>query len=187
MTSRRARPFGWFALGLIALLLALVAWKGLSVLRSPRSESEKPVVAADPALVPPVLLVAKPADGAAVLAWQRFLAADGSPREDVTALADMVSTLLQAVPPDRRPALGFNEDLTRVLSSEDFLGDAALPATHPALRNGQLIDRWGRPWLVHPLAGDLIQVRSAGPDGKLFTADDLVAPKDATPEPASEG
>jgi hypothetical protein len=111
-----------------------------------------------------------------VPAWRRLLAADGSPREDLATLQDLVATLLQAVPPARRPPLGFDTDLARALADPALLGDAALPPTHPALRAGRLIDRWGNPWLVHPLSGDLIQLRSAGPDGRLFTPDDLVAP-----------
>ncbi len=90
----------------------------------------------------------------------------------------MVANLLQSVPVNQRPPLGFDTDLARALSDPAWMGDAALPPTHPALREGRLIDRWGRPWLIHPQSADRIQVRSAGPDGKLFTADDLVAPRD---------
>ena len=69
-------------------------------------------------------------------------------------------------------------DLARALADPDLMGEAALPPTHPVLRDGRLVDRWGSPWLVHPLSSDVIQLRSAGPDRRLFTADDLVAPPD---------
>lgn len=115
-----------------------------------------------------------------------MLAADGSAREDLFALRELVDTLLQAVPVDQRPPLGFDSELVRALTAGNLLGDEAMPATHPALRGGRLIDRWGNPWLVHPLSHDVIQLRSAGPDGRLFTADDLVAPKEIPPEPNPE-
>lgn len=122
-----------------------------------------------------------PAASAADSAGARLLAADGSPREDLAALLDLVDTLLQTVPVMQRPPLGFDTDLARALADPDLMGEAALPPTHPVLRDGRLVDRWGSPWLVHPLSSDVIQLRSAGPDRRLFTADDLVAPPD--PEP----
>ncbi len=39
---------------------------------------------------------------------------------------------------------------------------------------GELIDRWGSPYFFHQLTRDLMEVRSAGPDGKLWTDDDLL-------------
>ncbi len=108
--------------------------------------------------------------------WECFLVEGGSPREDLAALADLTKNYLQSVPPARRPALGFNQDLARVLTDRENLGDSALPASHPALVDGLLIDRWGTPWQVHPLSVDILQIRSAGPDRRLYTTDDLVAP-----------
>lgn len=124
-----------------------------------------------PLLTPRVATAERPA-----LAWERLLAADGSPREDLAALGDLVSGYLQSGLGDARRSIGFNEDLVPALTDTAALGEAALPADHPAIRDGRLLDRWGTPWQVHPLAHDLIQLRSAGPDRRLYTADDLVAP-----------
>lgn len=117
------------------------------------------------------------------MAWERLLAADGSAREDLAALGDLVGGYLQSGLGDARRGIGFNEDLVPALTDVAALGEAALPTDHPAIRDGRLIDRWGTPWQVHPLAGDLIQLRSAGPDRRLYTADDLVAPETAEPAP----
>ena len=111
------------------------------------------------------------------LAWERLLAADGSPAEDLAALRDLVAGYLQSGLGAARRTIGFNEDLIPALTDPAALGEAALPADHPAIRDGRLLDRWGTPWQVHPLAGDLIQLRSAGPDRRLYTADDLVTPE----------
>lgn len=105
--------------------------------------------------------------------WERLLARDGSPVEDRAALADLLTNFLQASPVDRRPALGANEEIARALTNREALGDAALPADHPAVVEGKLVDRWGNPWFFHQEAADVIDVRSAGADGKLFTGDDL--------------
>lgn len=105
--------------------------------------------------------------------WERLLARDGSPAEDRAALADLVTNYVQASPVDRRPALGANEEFARALTDMEALGDAALPADHPAIVNGKLVDRWGNPWFFHQESADVIEVRSAGADGRLFTADDV--------------
>jgi hypothetical protein len=111
-----------------------------------------------------------------LLAYEELLTLEGTAATDLSALADLTKTYLERpVYPSRAP-LGFNEDLARALTDREALGDSAIPPNHPILRDGQLIDRWGTPWQIHPLAADVIQLRSAGPDRKLYTADDLVSP-----------
>jgi len=39
---------------------------------------------------------------------------------------------------------------------------------------GELIDPWGTPYFFHQLSGTEMQIRSAGPDKIMWTADDLV-------------
>jgi hypothetical protein len=40
---------------------------------------------------------------------------------------------------------------------------------------GELIDSWGTPYFFHQLSGTEMEIRSAGPDKIMWTADDLVA------------
>ncbi len=42
-----------------------------------------------------------------------------------------------------------------------------------ALRGTELVDQWGTPFFFHALSGQQMQVRSAGPDRQLWTADDV--------------
>ena len=178
---RRVRSLG---LLLLAGGLGVLGWLGRPGDRAPgpagdfsRTGRPAPAPAFEPG-PPPRLLPPRPADPARPpLAWERFLAADGSPAEDLAALGDLVSGCLQAGPGDRRRGIGFNEDLVPALIDAVALGEAALPADHPAIRDGRLIDRWGTPWQVHPVAADKIELRSAGPDRRLYTTDDLVAPE----------
>ena len=52
---------------------------------------------------------------------------------------------------------------------------AFLPKNHAAIdAQGQLLDRWGKPFFFHLLGRDALEIRSAGPDQELYTADDLV-------------
>jgi hypothetical protein len=40
--------------------------------------------------------------------------------------------------------------------------------------NGELVDRWGTPFFFHQLTKDLMEIRSAGPDRRMWTGDDIV-------------
>jgi hypothetical protein len=39
---------------------------------------------------------------------------------------------------------------------------------------GELVDSWGTPFFFHQLSATEMEIRSAGPDRKMWTADDLV-------------
>ncbi len=72
--------------------------------------------------------------------------------------------------------VGTNPEITRALNGENtkqvkFLGDEA------GLRinaHGELVDYWGTPFFFHQLSGTEMEIRSAGPDRIMWTADDLV-------------
>lgn len=136
--------------------------------------------AAKPAPPPPAPALLEPRAATPdqpLQSWERLLARDGSPSEDREVLAEMVSNFLQSTPVDHQPPLGSNEEITRALTDKDTLGDAALPTNHPAIISGQLVDRWGTPWFFHQQSSDVIEVRSAGPDRRLFSADDVKQPQ----------
>jgi hypothetical protein len=40
---------------------------------------------------------------------------------------------------------------------------------------GELVDKWGTPYFFHQMSKDKMEIRSAGPDMKLWTNDDVVA------------
>jgi hypothetical protein len=41
-------------------------------------------------------------------------------------------------------------------------------------QRGELVDNWGTPFFFHQISGAEMEIRSAGPDRKMWTADDLV-------------
>ncbi len=162
------------------LLLALAAIVGCWLLVRLANDWEAAAikvttVSRAPSSPGPLLLKARtPTPEYPLQSWERLLAEDGTPTEDRAALADVVRNYLEAIPADQRPALGTNEEITRALSDGEDLGKSAIPPTHPAILGGELVDRWGSPWSFHPLSANVIEVRSAGPDRKLFTGDDIV-------------
>jgi hypothetical protein len=71
--------------------------------------------------------------------------------------------------------IGDNKDITAVLKGRNKLGFEFIPADNPAINaKGELCDRWGTPYFFHQLSGEKMEIRSAGPDHKLWTADDVV-------------
>jgi hypothetical protein len=71
--------------------------------------------------------------------------------------------------------VGTNEEITRALKGDNPKQANFLTATEPPLNaKGELLDPWGTPYFFHQLSGQEMEIRSAGPDQKLWTADDLV-------------
>lgn len=77
-------------------------------------------------------------------------------------------------------ALGGNPEGTNAEITAALLGDNAkqmkleLPAGSSLNASGELCDPWGTPWFFHQLSARKTELRSAGPDKKLYTEDDFV-------------
>jgi hypothetical protein len=72
--------------------------------------------------------------------------------------------------------VGTNPEITSQLSGNNpkhinFLDAAAGMRMN---ENGELVDPWGTPYFFHQISGQEMEIRSAGADGKMWTADDLV-------------
>jgi hypothetical protein len=77
----------------------------------------------------------------------------------------------------RELPVGNNAEITAALAGDNSRAYAILPADHRAINaDGELTDRWGTPYFFHQLAGDLMEIRSSGPDRRRYTADDAVWP-----------
>jgi hypothetical protein len=91
---------------------------------------------------------------------------------DLTLLNDLLSDWRLNFPNAGNP-WGENAEITAALTGDNSLGLRLIPRTHPAINTaGELVDRWGTPFLFHALAGDRMEVRSAGADKKFGTPDD---------------
>lgn len=72
--------------------------------------------------------------------------------------------------------VGNNAEIVAELNGGNSKGARYLPSELMRLNGqGELIDEWGTPYFFHQESANRMEVRSAGPDKKLFTADDYVA------------
>jgi hypothetical protein len=70
--------------------------------------------------------------------------------------------------------LSANEDWAAAIRGQNPAHERFLPDHHIALSpDGKLVDRWGTPLFFHALGGGRFEIRSAGPDEKLWTPDDI--------------
>lgn len=100
---------------------------------------------------------------------------------------DDVATVLTLLEEFRRafgamPTGELNDEIVRRLQGENAKGIAVMPKSHPSLNsNGELLDRWGTPYRFHPESAWEMTVRSAGPDKKMWTNDDILSNTEPTP------
>lgn len=70
---------------------------------------------------------------------------------------------------------GTNAEITAALTGQNRLRLALIPPDHPAInRAGELCDRWGTPFFFHAESATRMDIRSAGPDRKMWNEDDVV-------------
>lgn len=85
----------------------------------------------------------------------------------------------------RLPTGGENAEIVEQLSGRNEKRLAVLPPGLKAVdTEGRLLDRWNTPYFFHAVSAEHLEVRSAGPDRKLWTEDD-VSTEPAQPEPES--
>jgi hypothetical protein len=71
--------------------------------------------------------------------------------------------------------VGNNAEITKALNGGNDAGAGYLPAARRISGGGELLDTWGTPYFFHANSATELEVRSAGPDKKLYTSDDLTA------------
>ncbi len=100
-----------------------------------------------------------------------------SPRTDIHADLRLLNDLFMHYRSATRELnpVGENAEITAALTGRNRLGFAFVPKGHPAINaKGELCDRWGTPFFFHQISGEEMEIRSAGPDRKLWTDDDEV-------------
>jgi hypothetical protein len=159
------------ALAVALLLLVLIlGWAGRSMQVARRPAPTSPAQSQTPAVSMDQLQ--EPADVAVLLDPA------GSAAGDVEIIAGWLDVLLTAVPVASRPPLADNADITRLLLSPSTTGRPWLPGSVNLVdAQGRFLDRHGTPYHFHQESSTRLTVRSAGPDKRLFTPDDAVAPR----------
>lgn len=105
----------------------------------------------------------------------RLNSPESSPPQDLQIVNDFMELYRKAF--GGNPT-GLNEDIIAAMTGtagENQPG-RVFPPNSNAIRNGQLVDRWGTPYWFHSVTSTRTEIRSAGPDKNLFTPDDVVLP-----------
>jgi hypothetical protein len=127
-----------------------------------------PMVRTTPAPSQPVV-AALPADS-------RPPASRPEPQSEAKADLEGVQFMLR----DFRTRLGENpvgsnaEIMRAVMGGNEAKAHLGPPPGQQINEQGELLDRWGTPYFFHQLSKTSMEIRSAGPDGRLWTADDVV-------------
>ncbi len=95
-------------------------------------------------------------------------------RADLRVVSDIVETFRTNFPKDGNP-VGTNAEITAVLVGKNKLRLSLIPSDHSAINKaGELCDRWGTPFFFHAESATRMEIRSAGPDKKMWSDDDAV-------------
>ncbi len=139
---------------------------------APSATAPVPVSAAGPSAAPAPISAAIPAERSALL--DALNAPAGTIQADLRLVHEVFATWRTNFPREGNP-VGENAEITRALAGANPLNLALVPKNHPALNAaGELTDRWGTPFRFHQLAGDRMEIRSAGPDRRFGNEDDAV-------------
>ena len=169
---RRALLLAIISVVLILILIAIV----LHTRKAPSSSISNPTSSIEPS--PPSLRGSDTPPlqsallGATIL---RDYANTNRPAEnDLTLMSRLMDNSLLLLKSAGDHPLSANEDWAALFRGSNSIHERFLPENHPALNDkGQLIDRWGTPLFFHALGAGRYELRSAGPDRKLWTADDI--------------
>ena len=96
------------------------------------------------------------------------------PENDLTLMSRLMENSLLLLKSAANRPLSANEDWADLFRGKNAAREEFIPSQHIALNaEGKLIDRWNTPLFFHALGGGRYEIRSAGPDKKLWTSDDL--------------
>ena len=72
--------------------------------------------------------------------------------------------------------VGTNAEIMKAITGANQKGAKLGPPDGMSLNNfGELVDPWGTPFFFHQVSGTQMEIRSAGQDRKMWTADDIVS------------
>ena len=96
------------------------------------------------------------------------------PQNDLTLMSRLMDNSLLLLKSAANQPLSANEDWAALFRGQNAAQERFLPDNSIAFNaRGQLVDRWDTPLFFHALGNRRYELRSAGPDGKLWTDDDL--------------
>lgn len=92
-----------------------------------------------------------------------------------TILENMGRTIRQYASAYGENPVGTNPEITSALQGDNPKHINFLKQDGNRVNGqGELVDSWGTPYFFHQISGHEMEIRSAGPDRVMYTADDLV-------------
>jgi len=176
------------AVGLAILAVVWIAWQRepSESLSSAPSGDASPATANRPSASPPALgvsqlapvVIAPPSQHQPTSIPPAFVLPSSPSTEIARAAQDLekISRMLR----DYRTSMGDNpvgtnaEIMKAVMGKNPKKARLGPPEGMTLNENGELVDPWGHAFFFHQLSGTQMEVRSAGPDGKMWTGDDIV-------------
>jgi hypothetical protein len=158
---------------LLAVCVALVSWWVWDANQQDGETTHRMQPEASKAAQTAVKLQsARKLPGAEIL--KNYASPSSRPEDDLQVMAHVFSNLRLLVKGDAPFRMGANEEFAAALMGQNAAKEVFLEAPHACLNaKGQLVDRWGSPLFFHVRDANWIDLRSAGPDGEMWTADDL--------------
>ena len=96
-----------------------------------------------------------------------------TPQQDLETLQTLLDFYRRANG-GANPSGAENEEIVEQLRGKNAHRLAVLPPDLPAINGrGQLLDRWGTPYFFQAISRTVLETRTAGPDRKLWTRDDM--------------
>jgi hypothetical protein len=149
---------------------------------SPRAgaAAEQPPAKIRSAIPPPAeraTIAEKAPNGANLMPGMKELASGlndpaHSTEEDIEIVASLINQYRAIF--GQNPPGGSNAEIVASLTGDNAKRLAIVPPDLPALNGeGELVDRWGTPFLFHPVSSLIMEILSAGPDQRLWTEDDV--------------
>jgi hypothetical protein len=166
---------------LIFLILILAAglvlwWSQRKPSLTPEISAVKPTAdsAPPPEISPPPSIPPAPVPEAGPVVEQPTLSA-GDQKRALAAIDNLEFTFRDYANALGGNPVGTNAEITTALLG-DNLKQVKLPIPAGSSQNdqGELCDPWNSPWFFHQLSGTKMEIRTAGPDRVLYTADDFV-------------
>jgi len=110
-----------------------------------------------------------------------------TPQSDIESVSRLLDIFQLLVKSNGALPLGSNEDIVSALTGNNPHRMEFLSTNHPAIdAKGRLVDRWKSPLYFHPVSRDELEIRSAGPDQRMWTEDDIHRNPDGTFRDRSE-
>jgi hypothetical protein len=163
-----------------SIALGLLVLFGIAYLSSERLARRKQNTAEPPAL-PSKTAQASSGTLIGESILKDYAKTGSEPKNDLTWMHRAIGNFSLLVKGENPLPLGSNEEIAAALRGKNRAQLRFLPDDSPVFNpSGQIIDRWGSPLFFHATSRDRLDIRSAGPDREMWTADDLHRKHDGT-------